>query len=56
MWADVVYAKWREISPGAKRIVSSLGSTGKEKTTAGDMVDGIFHWAPLALNFFRSIR
>ncbi len=57
-WADTVYAKWREISPGLRLMGELPGHALNQKLSpkTGDGVGGLFRWAPLALNLFRSMR
>jgi hypothetical protein len=57
-WADMICAKWREISPALKLMGLPLGHVGKRKLPAktSDAMGGFFRWAPLAVSLFRSMR
>ncbi len=57
-WADVLCAKWREISPALKLMASPFGHVAKSKLRPqpSDAVGGIFRWVPVAVGLFRSMR
>jgi len=57
-WADVICAKWAEISPALKLMALPLGYVVKQKllSKTSDAVGGFFRWAPLAVSLFRSMR
>ncbi len=55
-WADWAYSKWREISPLLKVAAAPPGTGAPHKEKQPAQTGGLFHWAPLALNLFRSMR
>lgn len=58
VWAGHAYAQWKAISPFMKIAAVPLGLLLKRKLfpRSGGVVGGLFRWAPLALNLFRSMR
>ncbi|MDF3059811.1 MAG: hypothetical protein K0R17_4026 [Rariglobus sp.] len=58
LWAERLYAQWKAISPLVKIAAVPAGILLKKKLfpNAGGVVGGIFRWAPLAMNLFRSVR
>lgn len=59
LWVERVYAKWRAISPILKMAIVPLGLfflRRKAPPKTESMIGGLFRWAPVALNLFRSMR
>ncbi len=51
---DGIYASWLQLKLMAEPSGHALNRTSSAKT--GDDLSGIFRWAPLALNLFRTMR
>ncbi len=59
LWVERAYAKWRAISPILKMAIVPLGLfilRRKAPPKTQGVVSGLFRWAPVALNLFRSMR